>query len=126
MTGDKIIMQEMAFYGYHGVLPTEKIQGQKFLVSIEINLDLARAGKTDNLGDTLNYADIYQEVRGIVKGKSFNLLEALAQEIARKILLQEVVQGIRVLIKKPWAPLPGNLDFVGVEIWREKEKDRGN
>ncbi|RQD74351.1 MAG: dihydroneopterin aldolase [Candidatus Syntrophonatronum acetioxidans] len=120
MAEDKIIMNEMSFYGYHGVLPSEKAQGQKFLVTLEVCLDLSQAGKTDNLKDTIDYASIYKEVRNLMKGKRYNLLETLAENIAGVVLSIERVREVVVKIKKPWAPIPGNLDFVGIEIRRGK------
>lgn len=118
---DKIIINEMSFYGYHGVLPSERVQGQLFIISLELYVDLSRAGKTDALEDTIDYSAVYEEVKNLVEGKEFNLLEALAEKIAEKILERGQVQEVIVKIKKPWAPIPGILDFVGVEIRRGKQ-----
>lgn len=120
MPADRIIMNEMSFYGYHGVLPSEKSQGQKFLVTLEVYLDLSKAGKTDDLKDTIDYASIYGEIRNLVKGERYNLLETLAEKIAGVVLALKEVQEVVVKIKKPWAPIPGNLDYVGIEIRRVK------
>ncbi len=118
---DKIIINEMSFYGYHGVLPSERVQGQLFIVSLELNLDLSKAGETDALEDTIDYSAVYEEVKKLVEGKEFNLLEALAEKIAERMLGRGLVQVVTVKIKKPWAPIPGILDFVGVEIRRGKQ-----
>ncbi|PKM78874.1 MAG: dihydroneopterin aldolase [Firmicutes bacterium HGW-Firmicutes-13] len=118
---DKIILNEMSFYGYHGVLPSEKEQGQIFKVSIEIYLDLSGAGETDNLKDTLDYAQIYQDIKELVEKKQYNLIETLAQKIAEAVLAWETVQEVAVQVKKPWAPIQGNLESVGVKIRRGRQ-----
>lgn len=115
---DKIILNEMSFYGYHGVLPSEKEQGQIFLVTLEIYLDLSRAGETDNLEHTVNYAEIYQEIKELVEKKQYSLIETLAQKIAETVLSREAVQEVAVQVNKPRAPLPGNFESVGVIIRR--------
>ncbi len=117
---DKIIMAGMQFYARHGVFPEEKAMGQKFIVDLEIRLDLRQAGRTDDLNRTLNYADIYAVVKNITTGRSFNLVEALAEEIAHEILEHYPSEQVLVRIKKPHAPISGIFDYVGVEIVRGK------
>ncbi|KAL0919340.1 hypothetical protein M5K25_011428 [Dendrobium thyrsiflorum] len=56
---DKLILRGLQFYGFHGVHPEEKEQGQKFLVDIDAWLDLRIAGETDDITDTVSYTDIY-------------------------------------------------------------------
>lgn len=57
---DTILLKGLVFHGYHGVLEEERRLGQKFVVDIEASADLARAGQTDDLADTVNYAAVYQ------------------------------------------------------------------
>ncbi len=118
---DKIILNEMSFYGYHGVLPSEKEQGQIFKVTLEIYLDLSWAGETDNLEHTVNYAEIYQETKELVENKQFDLIETLAQKIAERVLTREAVREVAVQVNKPWAPIPGNFESVGVKIRRGRQ-----
>ncbi len=115
---DKILINNMKIYGYHGVMEEEKILGQNFFIDLELNCDLRKAGKTDDLKDTVNYAEIYSKVENIVKNRKYNLLEKLAQEIADEILKNIIISGVKVRIRKPSAPVNGNFDFVGVEISR--------
>lgn len=118
---DKIVLRDMKFYGYHGVLPEEKAVGQPFIVSVEIFTDLTQAGLTDNLENTINYAQAYQEIKTIVEGKSFNLIEALGQEIAVALLRLYEVPKVKVIIDKPEAPVPGGTIGARIEIIREKD-----
>ena len=58
--GDKLILQGLLFHGFHGVLEEERKLGQKFLVDLDAWIDLKKAGKSDNLEDTVSYAEIYR------------------------------------------------------------------
>ena len=120
---DKILMKQLSFYGYHGVLSQEKELGQKFIVDVEIGCELLEAGLTDDLKNTVSYAEIYQEIKQIMEGDPYNLIEACAQAIADRILTHSKVSWCLVRISKPEAPIPGIFDTVGVEILRYKTDD---
>lgn len=120
---DRIILKNLAFFSFHGVLDEEKSLGQKFYIDIELSLDLKKAGVTDNVQDTVSYAEIYQLVKEQVTEKRFNLLEALAENIADIILLKyKKVKEIAVFVRKPEAPVPGIFDYFGVEIRRKRDE----
>ena len=57
---DKIVLKNMAFYGYHGNLESEQAQGQRFFVDVEITTDLTKAGQSDLLEDSINYVEVYE------------------------------------------------------------------
>ena len=118
---DKIILKNLCFYGYHGVLPEETKLGQKFFIDIELYVELMEAGKTDNLNKSVSYADMYTTVKKIVEGKPYKLIEALAENISDEILKNYLlVEGLSIKIKKPEAPVPGSYDYFGVEINRSR------
>ncbi len=120
---DKIIMKDLEFFGYHGVLGEENRLGQRFIVSIELYTDLKRAGVSDNVLDTINYAEVYAVVKGCVERKTFKLLEALAENIAESILTGfSAVNELAVHIKKPNAPVQGIFEYFGVEIRRGRNE----
>lgn len=117
---DKIRLKNLGFYGYHGVLAEENKLGQKFFVDIEMTTDLKAAGLSDNVGDTINYAEVYSIVKDIVENSRFKLLEALAEAIAVKILREfAMVKELVINIKKPEAPVNGIFDYFAVEIRRK-------
>lgn len=120
MGGDKILLAGMIFYGKHGVLPEEKVLGQTFIIDAEIWRDLSKAGKSDDLNYTLSYAEIYDLIKEIVTNKVFNLIEALAEDIAGQILDQYEVEGVKVRVRKPNAPIEGVFEFMGCEITRKR------
>lgn len=118
---DKIMMKNLGFYGYHGVLPEETRLGQKFFIDVEMYVDLKAAGKSDDVKDTVNYAEAYNIIKGITEEKQFKLIEALAENIATEILNSfSSVKEILVKVKKPEAPVRGIYDHFGVEIRRDR------
>ncbi len=121
MASDRIILDGMVFYGYHGVNPEERAQGQRFVVDLEVEADLSQAGRTDDLTDTVNYASIFKVARSVVEGDARNLIEAVAEGLADEILSRFPVESVRVRIRKPWAPIKGSdMNHVAVEIVRRR------
>ncbi|HSU79827.1 MAG TPA: dihydroneopterin aldolase [Candidatus Angelobacter sp.] len=116
---DKIYLNNLAFYGYHGVLPEETRLGQRFNVNLVLESDLSKAGNTDDLKDTVNYAAVYDCVRGVVEGPPRKLLESVAETLA-DTLLQEfpLIHSCIIKVIKPDPPIPGHYESVAVEIQR--------
>ena len=118
---DKFILTGIEIFGYHGDLPEERKLGQKFLVDLELNLDLSIAGKSDELSDTVDYPAILAVVEKIVGGEPKNLIEAVAEEIAQKILQDfPKVESVKVVLHKPYAPLKIKYSDAAVEIFRTR------
>ncbi|NCU17725.1 dihydroneopterin aldolase [Pallidibacillus pasinlerensis] len=118
---DKIFLNEMEFYGYHGALPEENRLGQRFIVDLMVELDLSKAGKTDDLSETVNYADLYSLCKEIVEGKSYSLIETVAEQIANNILTHfEKINSCTVKLIKPDPPIPGHYKSVSIEITRKR------
>ena len=126
MQGDKILLEGMEFYAYHGVNESEKTQGQRFIVDVEITADLSRASETDDLEDTVNYSHVFRSIKEIVEGPSRDLIEAVAGEIAGRVLRDFPVEQIRVKVGKPDVPLKGaKLKGAAVEIVRHRDSGHG-
>lgn len=118
---DRIIMKNLAFYGYHGAMEEEKTLGQKFFIDVEIYTDLNKAGKSDDVIDTVHYGEVYEVIKSRVEDWRFMLIEALAENIADSILEKFIkVQKINITVKKPEAPVPGVFDHVAVQIERSR------
>lgn len=112
-------MEGMAFFGRHGVFPAERELGARFTVDVELEADLAPAGASDRLEDTVNYARAYDLVREVVEGESCHLLEAVAERIAGRLLELPRVERATVRVhKKP--PLEGEFRSFGVELVRAR------
>lgn len=118
---DRIVLDYMEFYGYHGCLPEERRQGQTFFVDLTMHLELRTAGEQDDLGQTVNYADVFTKIRSIVEGDPCRLIEAVAERIASMVLREYPrVQCVDVTVHKPSAPIPGDFRDVAVAITRER------
>jgi dihydroneopterin aldolase len=120
MGDDRILLEEMVFYGYHGDRPPERELGQRFVVDLEMGLDTIPAGRSDLLTDTVDYVGIYEAVRRVVEGSPCNLLEAVAERIAAAALAETRVEWVRVRLAKPGVALHGALRGVAVQITRTR------
>lgn len=119
MSRDRILMQGLRFYAYHGVNPEETRLGQRFIVDLEMGVDTRAAGLTDDLARTVNYAAVYHDVKAVVEGRTYKLIEALAEAVATEVLQRYPVQHVVVRVRKPEAPIPAQMEWVAVEIYRE-------
>lgn len=119
---DTIELRGLTFYGYHGAFAEEQRLGQRFVVDIRLGLDLAEAGRHDDLSRTVDYGKVAETARAIVEGPPFRLIEALAEALASAILeAHALVTEIEVRVAKPSAPIavaPSGL--VAVEIRRRR------
>ena len=118
---DKIVLEGMIFYGFHGASSAEQEVGQRFVVDLEVERDLSGAGQSDDLADTTSYSKLFKLAREILEGPSRKLLENVAETIAGRILDEYPVAAVRVRVKKPEAPVKGSvLSYAGVEITRRR------
>lgn len=116
---DYIHLNEMEFYGYHGVFLEETKLGQRFRLTVSLAVDLKKAGETDALEHTVHYGEVYNACRSIIEGEPKKLLEAVAENLAEEVLAAfPLVKGIRVLLIKPDPPIPGHYKSVAVDITR--------
>ncbi|KAL0022155.1 hypothetical protein WJX77_000639 [Trebouxia sp. C0004] len=118
-TRDKSLHMGLTFHGYHGVLPEENLLGQKFVVDATLFVDLQKAGKSDNVHDTVSYADVYRHIKTVMEGRPHKLLESVADRLADEILNDyHMVQGLQLHLKKPHVAVPGVVESLGIEITR--------
>ena len=122
---DRITVEGMTFYGYHGVHPEERELGQRFKVDLQVHLDLSLPGRSDALKDTVSYSELFQVAKAVVEGEPHNLLESLAETIAQRVLQTFVVEAVRVRVEKPSPPIAGaSLTGAAVEVYRERKAQR--
>ncbi|MBM7866442.1 2-amino-4-hydroxy-6-hydroxymethyldihydropteridine diphosphokinase [Heliobacterium gestii] len=116
---DRILMRGMSFYGYHGALPEEQVLGQPFTVDLALDVDLRRAGKSDAVEDSVHYGEVYNRVRAILEGRPRATIEAVAEAIVVAVYRDfPAVQGLKVRVEKPKAPVPGLFQSMAVELNR--------
>ena len=115
---DIIRLGGLSFYGYHGVTAAEKETGRVFEVDCELEVDLADAGKSDRLTDTIDYEQVYMLVKDAVESTAFSLLEGLADRIAITLLERFPIYKVTLKVRKMNPPIPGQIKFIEVELTR--------
>ncbi len=118
---DKILVRNLKIFAYHGVNPEEKTDGQNFVFDIDAYVDISVPCISDNVEDTVSYAKIIKETVRIFTSQKDDLLERAAQRVADGLFESfEKIQSLRILLKKPEAPIKADFEYVGVEIFRER------
>ncbi|HCA81689.1 MAG TPA: dihydroneopterin aldolase [Bacteroidetes bacterium] len=121
-SSDVIRLHNAVFYAYHGVLSDEQTLGGKFEVDVDLHCDLSRGARSDNLRQTVNYERVYESINKLVLGRKYYLIEALAETIADGLLRDfKKISKVVVRVRKPSAPVKGVIDYVEVEIARERK-----
>lgn len=119
---DKILIRNLKIFAYHGVNPEEKVQGQKFILDIDAFVDISVPCKTDNVDDTVSYAEIIEETVRIFTSRKDDLVERAAERVSEGLFEKfEKIQALRILLKKPDAPIDADFEYVGVEIERNRK-----
>jgi dihydroneopterin aldolase/2-amino-4-hydroxy-6-hydroxymethyldihydropteridine diphosphokinase len=116
---DRIVLANMRFEAAHGVQSYEKTSPQRFEVDVELELDVAQAGRLDELERTVDYGSVAKLVAAVLHGPAVDLLETLAARIAADVLAGFAgVDAVTVRVRKPDVRLVVPLDHAGVEIRR--------
>ena len=115
-TSTKIILDSMRFFAYHGVMPQESVVGNEYVVDMEVDVDYSLAMSTDDLNDTVSYADIYDAVKAQMSVPA-KLLEHLAARICGAVFEKcPLVKKIKIRLVKRNPPMGADCDGAGVEV----------
>lgn len=115
----KIILEDIKIYAYHGVLQEEAIIGNHYVVNAELHADLEKASLTDNLNDTINYAQVSEIIHQEMAIRS-ELLEHVIGRIINKIESKfPQITFIRIKLTKTIPPMPGEMKGVSLEFEKE-------
>lgn len=117
---DAIRLVGLSFYGYHGVSAAEKETGRVFEVDCELQLDLATAGHSDSIVDTVDYGLVYAAIRDVVEGKAYALLEGLASDLAGILLDKFPIYSVTLKVRKLHPPVAGPVKYIEVELTRQQ------
>lgn len=117
---DQIAVRGVRAFGYHGVLPEERAQGQLFLVDAVLAVDTRRAAAGDDLEQTVDYAQVAQRMVAIIEGEPVNLIETLAQRLADSCLEAPRVEAVELTVHKPDAPAGVPFGDISVTIVRTR------
>jgi len=102
---DRIEIRGLQARGRHGVLPAERAAGQDFVVDVVLEVDVTTAAATDDLADTVDYADLAERLAAVVSGEPVDLIETLAERLADVCLTDPRVAAAEVSVHKPQAPV---------------------
>lgn len=112
----KIYLEDVKIYAYHGVLPEENSIGTYYILNVELHTDLWKASESDDLNDTISYADINDILHSEMKIKS-KLLEHVAGRIISKIHDRfPQIDYIKLKITKTAPPMQGEMKGASIEL----------
>jgi len=117
---DRITLSGMRFEGHHGVGEEERFLPQPIEVDLEVEADLSRAGRTDDVADTIDYGPLVALCAGVVERDSCRLLEAIAATIAERVLDTTPALAVTVRVRKLAVPLDADMDWAQIELRRER------
>ena len=117
---DRISLTGLRAYGYHGVLPAERAQGQEFVADAVLWFDTSPAAAADDLALSIDYAALAGRLADILSGEPVALIETLAQRLAAACLADERVQHAEITVHKPDAPVGVPVRDVSVTIRRSR------
>lgn len=121
---DTIKIKDMRFYGHHGVFEEETLNGQYFRINAKLKINTYSAGITDELEKSVSYADVYETCKKIVEGKPYKLLEAVAHQLAERILKEfELIEEVTIEVIKEKPPIAGFGGEASVEITRAQKRN---
>jgi dihydroneopterin aldolase len=118
VTSDRIELRGLRAVGTHGVLAEEQARAQPFEVDLDLDADLAVAGRSDDLADTVDYGALAERVARVVTAERHALLERLAERIAETALADARVRSVTVTVRKLRPPVPVDLASAGVRVVR--------
>ncbi|QEV98870.1 dihydroneopterin aldolase [Microbacterium caowuchunii] len=121
MSGDRITITGLRGFGFHGVYPEEKREGQEFVVDVTMTVDLRPAAASDDVADTVHYGEVADDVVAEIEQRPVDLIETLAGRIADVVLARPLVRAVAVTVHKPSAPITVPFTDVSVTVERTRE-----
>jgi 7,8-dihydroneopterin aldolase/epimerase/oxygenase len=117
---DRIELRGLRVRGHHGVFEYERRDGQDFVLDLVVWTDLAPAGASDDLADTVDYGALAESAAAVIEGPPRSLVEAVAADVAAVVLDDPRVAGVEVVLHKPKAPIARPFDDVAVCLTRSR------
>ena len=121
MATDKIKISGLRIFAYHGCADFESEKGQVFVVDLELGVDLSNAGESDNLIETVHYGRVADLVSKVMTAEKHKLIECAALKVLKAIFAEfDLVENIIIELKKPYAPISADFEYVSVTMKRER------
>jgi 7,8-dihydroneopterin aldolase/epimerase/oxygenase len=109
----------LSLYTRHGVSAAERELGQRLLFDVAFEVDECDATVTDRIEDTVNYADVCEQVALAAQKRQYKTLERLCTAVAERLIDRFGAESVRVKATKPEPPIPLPVEEVSVEVWKE-------
>lgn len=120
-----IFIEGLEVYGHHGVIPEEKVLGQRFYFDVRLTVDDCPAALTDRVEDAIDYTEVIDAILDVTTTESYSLLERLAHVTAETILKRFPVDEVWVQVRKPSPPVACSLAGVSVALELQRADIRG-
>jgi dihydroneopterin aldolase len=120
MSDIQIQIKGISSFGYHGVFEHEKVNGQEFIVDLELDYEANKALSSDNLVDTVDYGEIVKAVKNLVETTRRDLIEVLANDLADMLLNFKLIKRVKVILHKPYAPVEVKVTDIAVIVEKAK------
>jgi dihydroneopterin aldolase len=116
---DVILLEGVQVPAALGVTAAERRMRRPVRIDLEIGRSLAAAGRSDRIGDTIDYGEIYRVVEEVASGQEHRLVEALGERVAQALLEGFAIDWVEISVRKP-KPIAGVLDHTGVRLLRRR------
>lgn len=111
-----IFLKDIRCYAYHGVAPQENLIGNEYVIDLKLKVDISQAGETDEVTDTVSYAEVYDVVKAEMSIPS-KLLEHACMRIIREIFTRfPSIEEVKISLSKRNPPMGADIDSAGVEL----------
>ena len=110
----------LSLYTHHGVDQAERTVGQRLVFDLSFDLSQCDATVTDRVEDTVDYADVCQQVALAAQERSYATLERLCSAVADRMMDRYGADAVTVRATKPEPPIPLPVEEVTVEVWKER------
>ena len=118
---DTILLEGIQVPAALGVTAAERRLRRPVRLDLEVEADVAKAGRSDRIGDTLHYKHIFDLVEDVASNQEHKLVEALGDRIARAVLEKFGAEAVTVTVRKP-TPMAGVIQYAGVRLRRTREQ----
>lgn len=111
-----IILKDLRYYAYHGVASQEKLIGNEYIINLKLKVDISQAIRTDEVTDTVSYADVHEVVKAAMTIPS-KLLEHICGQIVQKLFAEfPSIEEIEINLSKRNPPMGADIDTAGIEL----------
>ncbi len=111
-----ILLKEIRCYAYHGVAPQENLIGNEYIIDLKLKVDISKAAQTDEVAETVNYAEVHQVIMAEMAVPS-KLLEHVGGRIIEKLFQQfPALEEIELHLSKRNPPMGADVESAGIEL----------